>query len=598
MERVREVLSVLDVMYQFSPGYMSQVVNEALQYREHVSQGARDSLNAAINNSGVRLDGFRDTSRADADSLTEAVFDQLLEGNERLLRSVLRTWMECREVLRAQVALELSRLGIMTEGMRGKGDDGIGIWDEEDWNEKLQTVLSEIGDADELDVRLMMTCVSGMAPDLPEEVALESEMFNRWLDQLREMALDAAEWFELDDFLEQAEGIAREKLVERLVYEADRLRQVLEESQAKFEDELNYLEIDLNSWLDDAKEHPAVFPKAVQVVESMHDSLLDYMKLKPTGKTRREEIERRVERERCEDILLGLSKEWEELVRAAEIVEEEVERKRIEEEAAGDVKVGLGESDDASPQPEEASVSPGESEVGVEKTPQAASAMAELEEAREQNERLRLENAAVETKSRGLRVKVTDLEEEVDRLRRELYESQQTEKVWRKQFVSVSKALGDGKEETQAEIGDVGDAVERARRAFPNQLVVALNSKSDVATPFQRPEEVYNVLAWLGTEYHRARTRELGRDPQFDKLLKEACSGWFYKPKQTYETKDQYPDWYRTRLGDREYELDAHVGKGTSFDPQNTIRIAFDWDEEGKRVVVGYIGRHQKNRRS
>ena len=39
-------------------------------------------------------------------------------------------------------------------------------------------------------------------------------------------------------------------------------------------------------------------------------------------------------------------------------------------------------------------------------------------------------------------------------------------------------------------------------------------------------------------------------------------------------------------------------GKGTSFDPQNTIRIAFDWDDEEKRVVVGYIGRHQKNRRS
>ena len=597
MERVREVLSVLDVMYQFSPGYMIQVVNEALQYREHVSQGSRDSLNAAINNSGVRLDGFRDTSKADADSLTEVVFDQLVEGNERLLKSVLRTWMECREALRAQVAQELSRLGITTDGLLGKGDDGIGIWKEEDWNEKLQTVQSEIGDADELDVRLMMTCVSGMAPDLPEEVTLESEMFNRWLDELREMVPDAAEWFELDDFLEQAGGIAQEKLVERVVYQADRLRLVLEESQAKFEDELNYLEIDLNSWLEDAKEHPAVFPKAVQVVEAMHDSLLDYMKLKPIGKTRREEIERRVEREHCEDFLLGLSKQWEELVRAAEVIEEE-ERKRIEEEAAGDVGMVVGQSDNSSLHPEEASGPSAEAEAGVEEAPQAAAAMAELEETREENKKLRSENVAMETESRGLQVKVSDLEGEVGRLRRELYESQQTERVWREQFVSVSKALGDEKGEARAEIGDVGDAVERARRAFRNQLVVALNSKSDVATPFQKPEEVYNVLAWLGTEYHRARTRELGRDPQFDKLLKEACSGWFYKPKQTDETKDQYPDWYRTQLGDREYQLDAHVGKGTSFDPQNTIRIAFDWDEEGKRVVVGYIGRHQKNRRS
>lgn len=586
MERVREVLSVLDVMYQFSPGYMSRVVNEALQYREQVSQGARDSLNAAINNSGIRLAGFRDTSKADADTLTDPVFDQLADGNERLLRSVLRTWMECREVLRAQVAQELSRLGAPTDGLQIKGDGGIVVWEEEDWAEKLNAIQSEIGDADEPDVRLMMTCVSGMAPDLPEEEELESEMFNGWLDQLREMVPDSDEWYELDAFLEQAGVIAREKLVERVLYEADRLGLVLEDSQAKFEDELNYLEIDLNRWLKDAKEHPAVFPKAVEVVEAMHDSLLDYMKLKPIGKTRREEIERRVERERCEDFLLGLSKEWEELVRAAGVIEEEAERKRIEKEAneeEGTEDAARGVEDEV-----------GEKIAAAE----TASVMEELERERRESGRLKEERAALETESRGLRVKVAHLEGEVDRFRRELYESRQTEKVWREQFVSVSKAMGDEKEEAAAGIGDVGDAVERARRAFPDQLVVALNSKSDVETPFQRPEEVYDVLAWLGTEYHRARTRELGRDPQFDKLLKEACSGWFYKPKQTDETKDQFPEWYRTRVGDREYELDAHVGKGTSFDPQNTIRIAFDWDDEGKRVVVGYIGRHQKNRRS
>ena len=96
-------------------------------------------------------------------------------------------------------------------------------------------------------------------------------------------------------------------------------------------------------------------------------------------------------------------------------------------------------------------------------------------------------------------------------------------------------------------------------------------------------------MFWLGWAPSTTgpRTREAGRDPQFDKLLKEACSGWFYKPKQTDETKDQFPEWYRTRVEDREYELDMHVGKGTSFDPQNTIRIGFDWDEEEKRVVVG-----------
>ncbi len=585
MESVREVLSVLDVMYQFSPGYMRQVVGEALRFREQVSQGARDSLNAAINNSGFRLPGFRDTSKADADTLSGPVFEQLSDGNERLLRSILRTWMESREVLRAQVTMALDRLGVPTDGLRGKNDVAIQVWDEEDWLEKLRIVASEANGEDETDVKLMMTCVSGMAPDLPEDEDLESELLNGWLEQLRGMAPDAEEWFELDAFLREAGLIGREKMVERVVYEAERLDMVLEESKEKFEDELNYLEIDLNRWQDDAKEHPGVFPKAVIVAEAMHDGLLDYMKLKPIAKTRREELERRVDREQCEIFLLGLSEEWDELVRTADVLEKEL-RERTDREANEEGGTGSDTSG---------------VEAEIEETvaaSEAAPVLEELEQARRDNQRLCEERESLESERRGLEVKLADLEVVVDRLRQDLYESQQSEKVWREQFVSVSKSVGDDRDEEIELIRDVGDAVERAGRAFSKQLVVALNSKSDLATPFQRPDEVYNVLAWLGTEYHRARTREVGRDPRFDKLLKEACSGWFYKPKQTDETKDQYPEWYRTRVGDRVYELDAHVGKGTSFDPQNTIRIAFDWDDEANRVVVGYIGRHQKNRRS
>ena len=137
MERVEGVLSLSDVMYQFPPGYMGQVVDEALQYRDQVSQGSRDSLNAAINNSGIRLDGFRDVSKADADTLAEPVFGELVGGNERLLRSVWRTWMESREPLRGQVADVLDRLGISTEGIQGKGEEGIAVWEEEDWVAKV-----------------------------------------------------------------------------------------------------------------------------------------------------------------------------------------------------------------------------------------------------------------------------------------------------------------------------------------------------------------------------------------------------------------------------------------------------------------------------
>ena len=599
MERVGEVLSVLEVMYQYSPGYMRQVVDMALRFRDQVSQGPRDSLNAAINNSGIRLDGFRDTSKADADTLVEPVFDQLADGNERLLRSILRTWMESREVLRAQVAESLDRLGIPTDGLRGKNADSIEVWEEEDWLEKLRIVTSEAKGEDETDVKLMMTCVSGMAPDLPDEEDLESELLKGWLEKLRQLPAVAHEWIELELFVRELGALAHEKAGQMIGEQTERLEVAVGDIRSKFEDELGYLEVDISGWVDEARAYPFIFPEATIVTESLHDCLLQYMNVRPIARTRSEELERRELRENCEDTIYGLMSEWQDLIDLAIRVEEkgrEESGKRgaqaVDVVAQGEDVVGVAAGPDSTEDGQE------EERDGVEEASQVAAAATELEAARQENDRLRGDRETLESERRGLEVKLADIEVEVDRLRRELYESQQTEKVWREQFVSVSKSVGDEKREEIDEIRDVGDAVERAGRAFPAQLVVALNSKSDVATPFQRPEEVYHVLAWLGTEYHRARARETGRGAQFDKLLKEACSGWFYKPKQTDETKEQYREWYRTRVGDREYALDAHVGKGTSFDPQNTIRIAFDWDEVEKRVVVGYIGRHQKNRRS
>ena len=298
MKGVREDIPALGMMYQFSPEYMSQVVEEALQFRGQMSPGVRDSLNRAINKSDIRLNGFRDTSKADADRLAEPVFGRLfLQGKEQLLESVLMGWMEYREDLRAQVAQALSRLGIPTDGLGERRDEGIGIWErEEDWTETLRTVQSEIGDADELDVRLMMTCVSGMAPDLPEE--LKSEMLRGWMEKLRELPADAPEWSEMKCFVRQMEELAIEKAGEMIREQAERLESVIEDTQKEFGDELVYLEIDLSRWLGEAREHPVIFPEATLIAEALHNRLLEYKEVFPrAAKTRSEELQLRALRE-------------------------------------------------------------------------------------------------------------------------------------------------------------------------------------------------------------------------------------------------------------------------------------------------------------
>ncbi len=107
-------------------------------------------------------------------------------------------------------------------------------------------------------------------------------------------------------------------------------------------------------------------------------------------------------------------------------------------------------------------------------------------------------------------------------------------------------------------------------------------------TPFANPTEVFDALAWLATAYRNGPTDRIG----------ETCPGWFYKSNQSAPTMGRFPDWYRTRVNGTAWQLASHLGKGTSHDPHHTIRIAFAWDEPNERVIVGFVGLHQRNRAS
>ena len=79
-----------------------------------------------------------------------------------------------------------------------------------------------------------------------------------------------------------------------------------------------------------------------------------------------------------------------------------------------------------------------------------------------------------------------------------------------------------------------------------------------------------------------------------DLSLRQEC-GWRYTPVQSDITMGIYPEYYDITLDRRKRKLEEHIGTGNGH-PRGTIRIAFLWDAERKKVVVGYIGRHQRTR--
>ena len=189
----------------------------------------------------------------------------------------------------------------------------------------------------------------------------------------------------------------------------------------------------------------------------------------------------------------------------------------------------------------------------------------------------------------ALRAKNLDLETENDALKAKLFKAnQRLAALW-----SADNNKADPPETTP--VDSVGEAVARAREQFEwKELLFYLNGASNVDTEFERPAEVFDALKWLATTYRTGRMNGGMADPEHS--LKSFCSGWKYAPDNSVMAMNQYPEAYSTQGGGKAYDLACHIKKGVDNKESHTIRIAWDWDDEQKMAVVGYIGKHQPSK--
>jgi hypothetical protein len=140
---------------------------------------------------------------------------------------------------------------------------------------------------------------------------------------------------------------------------------------------------------------------------------------------------------------------------------------------------------------------------------------------------------------------------------------------------------------------------EEAEARHPERLAFRPNNHSDRDYPYDRPDEVAAALRWLVGPYwetHRGRMRANHR--ALDLKLRKAC-GWTYKTSQSPSTVGRFRSWYETSYEGRRLDVLEHIGRGnTRRQGPHSIRVGFTWDEETGRVVVGFVGQHQRNRDS
>ena len=567
------------------PDYALSVIDRALDYRDDASDSVRSRLNSAIVQS-VNVPGFRDSSIAPRPQLREPILVAILKGEaEKLAGEILRCWMESNDSLRGVVSEHLTSSGAAIDGSDFQSGVFNSVWLRHEWSAEVERIANGASDArfDAEDVGLMLCYVSGRVPTLESTVEMESPLFQKWLDELRELPPDATEWDHIDEFASSLTGLALEKIAERVTVQIEAIADSIDEVRNGFDDELRYLELDLSSWSADEAVRAGQTEAALAHVMELKSVLSAYQPIRPQAPSRTEESLRAPERDEYETSIIDIVGAWDELMKVPEIT-------------VGDTTSGDSPSA-GHPDSNPAAVGVDPSAAGAVEDRDGRSIDRELDQLRQDIEALRAERIRLEQEGQDLQDDKSSLGEQVSLLRSELSQSREMQEHWRRAYVYGSAGRASPEDEQPARPANVKDALDLAEKSFPGRVRLALNSKSNSNTPFQKPDEVFEALAWLATEYHRLRTNP-GAAPNFDKLIKEACPGWSYKSKQTEVTKDQFTEWYTTTLDGRSYELDAHIGKGTSFDPHQTIRIAFDWDDELEQVIVGFVGRHQKNRNS
>ena len=527
-----------------------EVVRTALQHRPQASAGVRDRLNGRLRR--LKVPGFRDGSRAKPAQLELPVLDRILDRDDRLAGAVLRCWEEASAGLRNVVAAYLAdeQIEVCTER---RSDHFAATWPETEWKTHRAKVLEANAHLSFDAVGLMLVLLTGKHPapdhDVPQVV---SPRFHRWLDELDALLPTAPEWGDAEEFGESVIRLAQAKGAELLLLVFERRKAAVDAVVDGYADELAYLGIDYADWKKLEGRDPL---SEASVAESLAKALAAYRPLRPQAASRDEEIKRAVERTRCEEAVLKFAAEWNALPKNAFEPDDE------EDEPEPPVDVGrLAE--------------------------ELAEARAELLRVTAAHAELREKHEEVSEANRGLRLSKEQLDGELGELRAELDRRRQAEERWRLAYIEACKLGRDAQGESAPEIATVKDAVDLAEHAFADELVVALNGKSDLGIPFAKPAEVFDALAWLATCYRRPGSPPIG----------ESCPGWFHKPDQTGTTMGRFRQWYETSFGGRNFEVSNHIGKGASFDPKSTIRIGFAWDDQLGRVVVGFVGRHQRTR--
>ena len=532
-----------------------------------MSDDARAAFARSID-AAVKVNGFRNAGIAPPTHLQEPVATNV-QSRDDLAGTVLRVWAESQQPLRDLVADHLRSASLLD----GEPDYPANTISLGPLDPRLDVVIDRLIELDtefiEDELLLMSYYTSGQMPaDTEGSEALPTisdespGVFGQILDILRPLPLESSEWAVIEGMWgatwDAMKTIKEAKLAEdREAAELDAEIRAVARQHARL---LEFFEWNVEEELAQ-RPHPwADIQAARQVISGLAVLLEGYAPVHPIAAVRSEETKRGPRRAELQEQIDGVLAQFEVLEVQAPPTRPQVERPTPDQPDVPGVDT---------PQPEE-------EQVVLE---------AKLATLRAENEWLLTEHQSLESSNRHL------TEQVVGELESDLNESRNLAEMWRRSYQDLLKSQESAVGGVLPDFESVAQVVQLAEGRLSDRLSFQLNSKSDLEIPFDHPRQVWDALEWLAATYYQAKTGENG-EPDFGGSLRDSC-GWRYAPGQADTTVGQYRDYYEAWVGGRKIALLEHIGTGNGYN-RGTIRIAFVWGADEKKVIVGYIGRHQR----
>ncbi len=581
----------------FGEEYALEVVRGVLNSRDQFPSDIRRALNSAIRGSGVRVPGAQFQLKEVQDAATHHLQSPVLrkmQSSDELTEAVLRAWVSIQNELYESVVQHLQWNDEPTYGPDRREMSFRGHWDARDWQTNYNQFLADRTGFDQRDVGLMLWYVSGKLPPAYAEVEdpYQKVDFDRWRELLLALRADASQWEDALAFADSIRDLVEEKEKQRAREAVTRLRTKTEDIWMEYSEELIYLECDVERWHSARHIQPEEALKTLAQVTNLESLLSQYRPIRDQAQSRSVEFSRAGRRAELEAEIIstvaGLSGVF---GTGEEAAEGSLANSASEEYADPETPDDLTELAPGLEELTEVAEMPLSTLPLAEPTQQSIDGQPSLEllpPAEPSPSSLEVEPVSDDVNG-SILAGLQTLQNDLELLKARLASANGSAPMAK--APPQNGAIPTPEPEPATSTHGLAAVVADAKKLHARRLVFRLSSDSIVSeNPYEDTESVSDALEWLASTYPAARQGDLDA-VNLNKSLYRSCR-WKYSSNHQDQDFFQKEGRYRILVNGKAYYLNESIGKGMGRDPVNTIRIAFFWDAQSEKVVIGYIGPH------